>query len=913
MAKRIINTSLTNSNQEQFTFELWDLNGAPVPLDYIVEFAEDGFSINWDSHGNTYSPIIGSKMECTMFITETQRSVIMPLLYGEQEFNACVVIKKGGANWWTGIVHAEEISEVIGDGYITVTLGASDGLGMLKNFDFKDVSGNKLTGTYTARDILYEVLKKIPSTPLWATTASVFMQEWPINQPVIAADSYLFSNTDLLGDNYGVLDYLRMKPNTFYNAPKEGWEKIGSELLNVKRWSEEEFYDCHTVVESVMASLGASLCFAEGKWQVWDFMRDMADHGTGSDNLIQYSVTSGGLLESSLTTANRNVFLKNAYAEVGVTAYEQSAGNQFRRGATRQAAFPFRGAVQEHIQAGSDVIASEGLGWTTFGNLLNFDTDSTNTYDPVFGGSKMKFPNAFPILNRLNFDIDEISIADGANNGEIRMNISGDVKYEKNQATKLMTCRLRVAVTSNGTDYRLSRPVRTIKYTSTSTSGSPVLFGVTVSGTPAQTGTYYPKYWQGAYEWVPDSDPRYSDAWLEWPLGANQNIAEEGITSRFLQTDYPNIEFFTPPNTRVGGNDNELDYVNDDDRRTFVWRHDYTYETPTTGASITNLIVDEFHLCEWNRGDGPNLLYDINGTLQAIGTNSIGGMFYRTPTLFGVTPSGTAPQGVSNFRYSGAVIYNGDGTNEFDSTAAFIAATPKGYDIAQLPPTMLGASLVNTGNSVHGRYLTSSFSDYSTTEDNMKLRSPWDTNLVGDSFSSLVCETFMQSRYRVRQTVSGSLFQPYKAGSEIVYPYNRLVANRLSPNTETYAVNSCQYQLRDGEQRLELYVAPQSAETNIAGTTQYSEESGGKGKGGTNGGRPAGNDTDAVFDGKVLSIEDITEHFDASGMVGSISITEIQDKINKVQTTNPITDDDLGGGGSTGKFGDIFPIFIKRF
>ena len=95
-------------------------------------------------------------------------------------------------------------------------------------------------------------------------------------------------------------------------------------------------------------------------------------------------------------------------------------------------------------------------------------------------------------------------------------------------------------------------------------------------------------------------------------------------------------------------------------------------------------------------------------------------------------------------------------------------------------------------------------------------------------------------------------------------------------------------------------------------TTETTGFSGASGVG-TGGFGDFDNDGDIIriFD-KAKSASDVTVHFDATGMTGQVAITEIQDKIDKVQTTSPITDDDLGGGGGTGLFGDLFPIFIKR-
>ena len=107
--------------------------------------------------------------------------------------------------------------------------------------------------------------------------------------------------------------------------------------------------------------------------------------------------------------------------------------------------------------------------------------------------------------------------------------------------------------------------------------------------------------------------------------------------------------------------------------------------------------------------------------------------------------------------------------------------------------------------------------------------------------------------------------------------------------------------------------APSSAEDNVSGTDLAEDEDGRPGRGPFAGNGGASDDTgfDSYIGTKTASIEDVTEHFDALGMTGQITVTEIQDKINKVQTTNPITDDDLGGGGDTAG-SDLLQIFLEK-
>ena len=924
MARRLINTDYVNSAGDTFTLELWDMDSAAANLDHTVELGAEGFQIGWDASAREYSPIVGSQCEFTMFATEAQRSVIMPRLYADSsEFSLCVLIRRGGAPWWAGMVHAEDTTEVIEDGFITISITASDGLGMLSGFDFKDDSGNEYNGIRPVSQMLHEILRKLPHTELWATTGYPFMQEWELMKPVKSLG--LFSYTDVGGDDRGVFDYLRVAPQQFYSvAQKDRDQTFGSKFVNVAKYDEQGFINSRDIVEDVMASIGASICFADGKWQVWDWAKQRVENSPSSDDVIQYLVTSGGLLETGKTSINNAVIMEGAYSETGSTAYiGVGPKNLFKRGAVRRGVFPYRGASQKHENSGSDLIFAEAEGYSNpIGQpILRLDANSSNTYNSSISSNTQDFPNnagnptgaEAGFYYRTDFAQAELAIPPFASGGSIKIDMAGSCKYETNLSGDVTTIRQRLEMSDGTTTWRLSRPVRTLKYTSTSTSGTPVLAGVSIDG----VSTYYPKYWQGNFEWIPNSDGRYADAWLETPMGFNDEVIEEGTAVRMLQTDYPGIKFYAPPGTKLqSGSDNILEQTDDDSYRQYVWRHSRVYTTPPAATSLTSVSCYGLHMCQFSSGGGPNMLYDINGNLLDIGTDDFGGNTYRTADSVSDTNTfGDTPTELEQWKYSGLVVHTGDGSEAYDTTAVFLPATKKGYEIKNLPTTRLGASFINSGNSVFGRYLASDFTDYALTEDNLKILQSYDDGVSDVSFSRGVCRAFMQARHRMRESVSANMFAQLGEENAIVYPFSRLVTNVLDPDTEVFAIDTVTYKMLEGEQRLEMTKAPSSAEANIAGTdlAEDGDRPGGRGPFSGNGGVADDDGFDSYIGGKTATIEDVTEHFDASGMTGQITITEIQDKIDKVQTTNPITDDDLGGGGGTGLFGDLFPVFIKRF
>ena len=128
-----------------------------------------------------------------MFMNESVRSAVMPVAFSSNEFRLCVRIMKDSTPWWCGIVHAENIVEEIGDGIIKVSFSASDGLGILDNYDYKEIDGSKYSGPMSASELIWEALRKLPHTSLYALTGYEVLREYQIPRPVTDNGSSIFT------------------------------------------------------------------------------------------------------------------------------------------------------------------------------------------------------------------------------------------------------------------------------------------------------------------------------------------------------------------------------------------------------------------------------------------------------------------------------------------------------------------------------------------------------------------------------------------------------------------------------------------------------------------------------------------------------------------------------------------------
>jgi hypothetical protein len=203
-----------------------------------------------------------------------------------------------------------------------------------------------------------------------------------------------------------------------------------------------------------------------------------------------------------------------------------------------------------------------------------------------------------------------------------------------------------------------------------------------------------------------------------------------------------------------------------------------------------------------------------------------------------------------------------------------------GKEVVNLTPTRLGASYTNTGKSTNSRWTSSDWVSPTVQEDNIRFVRHSDQAFIKESLGALVTNNVMQVRGVMRQLLTGEMFQAFDglSASSILYPYNVLYITGLDASTLRVVPTSVSYTLLESAQQIEGIVGPSSAESNIAVTDEYQED-------GVRG--PSRKPTLSKPDNSDLS-DFVTVGSQDTGTGG-------------------------GGGVGGGQFGDIFPIFIKRF
>jgi len=932
MARRIVNTTIKN-HKDTFQFELHQMSSSAPDLDYVCEFDSEGFTIDWNNSSGFKDELVSSSCAFTMYMTEVQRSYIMASAFSAKEQDLCVRIMKDNVPWWCGVVHTEEITEEVADGTIRVSFTASDGLGMLGNYDYKQADGSPYGGNDTVSNILWNALSKLPHTPLYALTGYEVLREYPIVRPVTDAGNTIFSIAATDGNKYGTMDYLSAEFSTFYRSSQSEEDKLfNDKVMSISKFRPNVFTSSANVIKDVMASLGASICFAEGRWNVYD-KHTMVRSNTGDVDVVNHYVTNALVLDSSRNKSSipDGLYEKAAFSEQGNSVYNNQPSVEWAKGAVRSGMYPLQGTVQEHVEAGSDLLYNNGIGYVSekrwnradaigavdmnqplamFDRIAGYDTLA----GAILGGFDVRqfakdepwmwrgcaFPEPDDSVHALRtmdgmFSLNDrereftgINLPSGDDDGQIRIHAAGNANYSKtnlpsssnNAIGTLAIMKQRVEVTtSTGATYRLSHPVRSLAYDSDGVSAD-----INING----ANRYMLKTWSATiggatYEWIPSTQTSsYNNAWLDIPMGAHAPTLDAGTATKFMQTDYPSLDVYTPPLTIVtDGTDNTLTKETDTaDRSMYEWRLDQMYDLPEGNFTITDFKLHQPKIEEWHSLSGPNLIYNSDGSAGALGTN------YGTPTYatardeanFG-TGSGSVPNSLEYFQYSGLEIWFGDGTKEFDAMSTSFPSVINGTEVGTLNKTRLGASYLNTGAATHNRYKAGNFATPTSRDDKIRFQLPNDSTENFTNLGSAVCAGVAKVRGRTRQLLRGELYSPFDghANAHIVYPYTKLYCTGLDAITLELIPTSLSYSLNMSSQQFEGIIK-YNAESAIATTDEVQEDN-------TRG--PSRTPTFSKPD-----TSDLSDFVTAESQTGGSGTGTV-----------------ISGGG---KFGDLFPMFIRR-
>jgi len=935
MAKLLTNTSYRSVDGTAYRIEMYDNNSTPSSTDSEVELSPEGFTIQWEGDTESPSPaFLPSAMSITMFLNEVQHSHFTAAVYDEAEYNVVVKLFRTDENdneflEWAGLVLPDSFTEVIEEGYIQCSMRAIDGLASLKNVNFVDDSGNKYYGEKTAVEWLYECLKRIPTHNYMFDNLALegFITEYMLLRP----NTSTYTTWD---NSVGVLGAFSLHSGNLYR-PEINEARDRKEYELQKAPDRTPILPVYEILHNILSSMGATLCLSEGHWHIFDRERVINQGHDAAANKHQWFFDG--------------VWASTPEALTSPNDFDADKKNMLR-GATRRGMYAIRTAVQKFVKGGSDLIWAAGRGYQVAGIINSVSTFNDKIWrierapSPSLDGLEDYNGNYFPTIFLPHTkahgplrgqsphmpedgNVGGLVISNGTNGGVVTVHLAGSVSYTPYRDSGVGQTSLyrQIIEVSDGVhSFRFRRRMRTYPYGS---SG----FAITSNITGVFTKEYVPRYLETGF-WVRDDDARYETAWFDVMIGNDIEVHESGDNDEFLGTDFTTKTFYTPPLTKVSPDyDNEL--VFDSNRNYYDWRfkHPITMPSEADGVGV-GLDITSMRL--WN----PQYLEIANTStycmqrLPLIGTSidvpltvagDRSGFLYTSglwTTAFATETeqgwAGTPRTGRSktnHFELSTIEVFVGDATSLFDLMSYATPPTPKGTEVMKLETTALGATTINSGNRTFGRWLATHHSG-GDAEDNLTFSPFNEPSTVFNSMGQYVTNAAIQIRGDIRSVISGTVIVNGAAyGKNLLRPYRQFVTDKFGAGTtEWYTPLRMSYS-GDGKQTVEAISSgtfarkPSTDETVIEGFTSGPPSSGSGG-----GIEPVGGGDKLRAWNKLTEAVDVTEHIDTSAFTGTITLNEIETAVDKIQTTAPITDADLGGGGTTSTFGDLFPMFIKR-
>lgn len=262
------------NNQEDLYFrtEIHDSAFVGTSSDFILQNIEFDYK---GQNSNRWNPVWGSQL--TISILSTPSKDISGLFddileASEGQFTVKIYKSTDGINYdfyWLGII-LTDISGATDEAPVqTFQIVATDGLGSLKGIDY-NVDDETPFGDSTVQNILFNVLKKLPTNSHWSNSDVFLVSDIPYfenNMPSIVGSP---------------VAWIQIPGKAFYSVDKNG---------------NYDWMNCFEVLEAVCLTLKARLFFIEGRWYLLN-IRIWETSSAANLHKFQYDGTLGGTTES---------------------------------------------------------------------------------------------------------------------------------------------------------------------------------------------------------------------------------------------------------------------------------------------------------------------------------------------------------------------------------------------------------------------------------------------------------------------------------------------------------------------------------------------------------------------------------------------------------------------------------------
>ena len=269
--------SFVGHNKIEYSITLYSELGTATAADFPTITA-DGVNISWEGGeaDDPMYPIVASSCDLSV-ITDSELflSNMRTFVEGNPEQTYIHIEDSTNGQSWYGHFLPEELTYEIVDGQTQVEMAFSDGLSLLKNYDFAvDTSldfytqANETDGEFyksgrTAVSMITTILSKIPwfsEAYTAAAGADVLVRETPLLQHK-AIDTDADPATQ---EHEALLPTLLIQPNAFADEKDEENRRKTSRVRSIRK-----FANCYDVLGDILETTGSKICWNGFEWHIY--------------------------------------------------------------------------------------------------------------------------------------------------------------------------------------------------------------------------------------------------------------------------------------------------------------------------------------------------------------------------------------------------------------------------------------------------------------------------------------------------------------------------------------------------------------------------------------------------------------------------------------------------------------------
>lgn len=386
------------------TAQIMSTAGGGAINETITDVLVDGIAISWDGADvmNAVDPIVGSTCELTFMVdTHAELNALRTLALGSEAETMLQLAWSNGDYWYGSLLPEETVTDV-SDGPTTIKLRFADGLGLLKDIDFKDANGDPFsqgtTGISTGGNLLkwaYLALDKIP----YHTQVSPVTSEWIRETPALEAISGVDSGT------FGTF-----LSDTFTNAKSWDQDRSVDTTERDRRDLPQKrgFQSAYDVLVDICQTSGYRLVWNMRGWHFFSPLNYTGDYSVSSHTSFIWSrsdfstIATGSQGFDTATGKTANAF--DPRFDLDSYYHLSSAKTQF--------ALPVGSTIATHLEvSGADVVTDNGDFFAKASNQPSWNIETGNRHKHSF--SDLEIVEGAEMKMRFHSYIETVNYNDG--------------------------------------------------------------------------------------------------------------------------------------------------------------------------------------------------------------------------------------------------------------------------------------------------------------------------------------------------------------------------------------------------------------------------------------------------------------------------------------------------------------------